>query len=759
MLLKRLELSGFKSFAHPTILEFATPITAIVGPNGSGKSNIVEAMRFVLGEQSMKSLRGKRGEDLIFHGSKSLPRLGRASIAVVFDNAKNVFPLDYDEVEIKRAVYRDGTNHYFLNGGKTRLKDILELLAAVHIGASSHHIISQGETDRILSASLSERRAMVEDALGLKIYQYKLTESERKLEKTRENVAQTETLRREISSHLGFLEKQVEKIREGEALRAELAKLYREYLRGEELFLGTERQKLEKEKGNPQEEQKAIEQKIREKEEARKGGEREAKDSARRREIEDTTEKLRREKAELSRSLGRLEGLIEYAGKERTHREKEREERLSFSRKETEEFSRAVDAEVARGEGSVDILFLRHILKTVKEKISAFFEKYAQPQDEAPDGATLARFTKEKEEAERKLERVLADEEKCVRELESARRAADEQVGALRVMERELLALRTRENELRTRAELFRYREERLRQEEARFREELAEAGRLLGTQILGFGEEGDGAPPPRDEQEKKRKKIERMKIKVEEAVGGGADVLKEYEGVKERDSFLAKELLDLSHTAGALENLIKELLMRIDIEFKGGVEKINKEFQEIFQSLFGGGHAALAVVRPQAKKKRRSEIEEIEDAGGAEEDGDFADEEPEEGIDITLTLPTKRVKGLGVLSGGERSLTAIALVFAITMVNPPPFLILDETDAALDESNSRKYGNLLTELKRRTQFLVVTHNRETMTRAGVLYGVTAGADGTSRILSVKMDEAEELAKEDVEGEGNTGQL
>ena len=130
MLLKRLELSGFKSFAHPTVLEFSTPVTAVVGPNGSGKSNIAEAMRFVLGEQSMKSLRGKRGEDLIFHGSKSLHRQNRASVAVVFDNKDGVFPLDYDEIEIKRAVYRDGDNHYFINGSRTRLKDIFELLEA-----------------------------------------------------------------------------------------------------------------------------------------------------------------------------------------------------------------------------------------------------------------------------------------------------------------------------------------------------------------------------------------------------------------------------------------------------------------------------------------------------------------------------------------------------------------------------------------------------------------------------------------------------
>ena len=312
MLLKRLELNGFKSFARSTTLEFATPITAIVGPNGSGKSNIVEAMRFVLGEQRVKSLRGKRGEDLIFHGSKSLPRQNRASVSVTFDNRKEVFPLDYDEVELRRIVYRDGTNQYFINGSKTRLKDILELLAAVHIGASSHHIISQGETDRILNASAKERRAMVEDALGLKIYHYKLAESEKKLQKTRENIAQTETVRKEISSHLSFLEKQVEKIREAEELRSGLIELYRTYLKGEEMVLAVEKEAVEKEKTVPVRELAEVEKKIKEKALARKEGERETKNTAHRDELAEKLKDVQKEKEALTRALGRLEGLIEY---------------------------------------------------------------------------------------------------------------------------------------------------------------------------------------------------------------------------------------------------------------------------------------------------------------------------------------------------------------------------------------------------------------------------------------------------------------
>ncbi len=219
MHLKSLELSGFKSFAKKSFLEFNSPITSIVGPNGSGKSNVAEAFRFVLGEQSIKSLRGKRGEDLIWNGSGDLPKGNRASVKVTFDNTRRIFAMDFNEITIERVVHRDSSNEYFINGTLVRLKDIVELLANAHIGASGHHIISQGEADRILSANIRERREMIEDALGLKIYQYKKGESIRKLEKTEENIKQVESLRREIAPHLRFLKKQVEKVQRARELR------------------------------------------------------------------------------------------------------------------------------------------------------------------------------------------------------------------------------------------------------------------------------------------------------------------------------------------------------------------------------------------------------------------------------------------------------------------------------------------------------------------------------------------------------------
>ena len=208
MHLKSLELSGFKSFAKKSDLSFTTAVTAIVGPNGSGKSNVAEAFRFVLGEQYIKSLRGKKTEDLIFNGSNAAPRQNRASAKLVFDNTpengKRLLDIDFDEVSIERVIHRDGSSEYLINGSSVRLKDIVELLAAANIGSSGHHIISQGEADRVLSANPKERREMIEDALGLRIYQYKKTESLKKLEKTDENKKQVEALKKRACAAFAF---------------------------------------------------------------------------------------------------------------------------------------------------------------------------------------------------------------------------------------------------------------------------------------------------------------------------------------------------------------------------------------------------------------------------------------------------------------------------------------------------------------------------------------------------------------------------
>ncbi len=587
MYLKSIELSGFKSFAKKNTFEFNTLISAIVGPNGSGKSNVAEAFRFVLGEQSLKSMRGKRGEDLIWNGSTDSPRAGRASVKVIFDNSRKVFDIDFPEVSIERSVYRDGLNEYLVNGSQVRLKDVIELLANAHIGASGHHIISQGEADKIVSANPRERKSVVEDALGLKLYQYKRLESERKLKKTFENIAQVEALRKEIAPHLKFLEKQVEKLGKTESLREELIELAQEYFQ---------------------------------------------------------------HRVSASPELAKLDGRIQ-AEEGMLEREKKRlqsTEHRIVRLKEVEDLHKEVSILTEVG--------------TIIKRIGDFINERKQ-------GGSSEHLSESKARIE---------------------------------------ALKKERQEL----------------EEAEFKRELEEMERLVGKLSWTPGARKENLT----QQEERRKKLERLKIRFEDSTVAGAEELKkEHMETSERDAFLARELLDLERSVDSLKELIKDLETRLATEFETGLKNINKEFDKLFTAMFGGGEAELILTK-----------ESIED-----------DEEvkAEEGLEIRVNLPRKKIRGLMMLSGGERALTSIALIFAVSAVNPPPFIILDETDAALDESNSKKYGDLVEKLSKYSQLILITHNRETMSRAGVIYGVTMSGNGISKLLSISFDEAVEVAK------------
>ena len=308
MYLKSLEIAGFKSFAKKAALSFDTPITGIVGPNGSGKSNVAESFSFVLGEQSIKSMRGKRGEDLIWNGADGGGKSNRASVKAIFDNSKRLFNIDFDEVTLERVVHRDNANEYLINGSPARLKDITELLAMAHIGASGHHIISQGEADRILSANIMERREMIEDALGLKIYQYKKVESQRKLEKTEENMKQVESLRREIAPHLKFLKKQVEKLEKVEQMRGELRSLYKEYFKREETHIEEEKKRIADEKEKPLKDTARLEKELAEAKSILEKSKGKDASSAELISLENDLAKCRGEKDEHNRKLGGIEG-------------------------------------------------------------------------------------------------------------------------------------------------------------------------------------------------------------------------------------------------------------------------------------------------------------------------------------------------------------------------------------------------------------------------------------------------------------------
>ena len=225
MRLTKLEMQGFKSFAKKTELQFGSGITAVIGPNGSGKSNISDAVRWVLGEQSARALRGTRMEDVIFNGTQNRRPLGMAEVTLSFDNADHSLPVEYAEVEVTRRVYRNGESEYAINGKTCRLKDVLELFRDTGIGRDGYSIISQGKVDEILSNKSADRRFALEEAAGVMRYRVRRTEAEKKLENTQKNMERIGDILHELESRIGPLQEQREKAIQYQAVREELRRL------------------------------------------------------------------------------------------------------------------------------------------------------------------------------------------------------------------------------------------------------------------------------------------------------------------------------------------------------------------------------------------------------------------------------------------------------------------------------------------------------------------------------------------------------
>lgn len=755
MYLKHLTINGFKSFAKKGELEFASPITAIVGPNGSGKSNVAESFRFVLGEQSPSKMRGKKGEDMIWGGSDQAARGNRASVSITLDNSRKVFPVDFDEIILERVVHRDGENEYSINGSRVKLRDVQEVLAAANIGPSGHHIISQGEADRILSATPRERREMIEDALGLKAFQLKKSEAEKKLEKTKENIGKVESLRREVAPHLKFLEKQVKKLERAAEERDRLKLLYAEYLKREEVYLKSWESKIGGLTTPLLDKQKEIEAALeRAREVLESKGHEKERDNLMRAEKE--LGQCREARQRFLRDIGSLEGQLVFLDRQintKISNLSGGEDRL-ISAKELETVIVSIEKEVEKASRSEDVSMLRRTLADMARALRQFLGKAKD------DGGGELRALEdernklavEKTELEKKLRVAEENETAADQAYRVIQRSIEDDQSESREAEREVFRLINERRDVESELNRIEIERNGWTRDQDDFKRELQEAVVLIGrgaTDYLAFKVEQSGhvlsdkeiASEDRQKQIERRRELEKLKIRLEEFGGANAELEKEYQSVKERDDFLAHELADLSASVEKLENLISELEEELEGRFASGIDKISLEFNRFFTLMFGGGTAELTKIKIE-KRKRAALGEEGEEMPEADNS-----EKAENGIEIAVNLPNKRVKGLDMLSGGERALTSIALIFAMSQVNPPLFVILDETDAALDEANSRRYGDMIEALAKKSQLILITHNRETMSRAGVLYGVTMGSDGISKLLSVKLTDALATAK------------
>ena len=700
MHLKEIKINGFKSFGNEVKLEFPNQVIGIVGPNGSGKSNVTEAFRFVLGEQSMKTLRGRRGEDLIFNGGVGATRSSKATVEIILDDKQNKLT-EFDNLSLKRVVLRDGTNEYYINGSQVRHRDVVELLARVNIGATGHHIISQGEADRILSADPVEKKEMIEDGLGLKLLQYKKTEAEKKLKKTRNNIEEVSLLQRELTPHLRYLERQCEKFEKAKNIRIEIVELYAEYLKRETKYI-SETKKISLVKNDSLNTKiEELDTKIENEEKVDATDEINEKMISIRNQLND----ISNQKNKHTHELGKLEGEINVSFKE---------DDIPINKSDIEEiYNEGVNSK----EDSATIL------TTILNKLKLVLQTRV---DDTRKNELISLIA----ELKNKISVLETQEKVLVSEQGKLQEEQDEIIKNAKDSEKGLLGLIKQKNEYERELLEIKHTLDTLSEDSENVQRELDEGLILIGHDINKYesyvlaSEDED-----RHKQKERRRILERKKIELESlGTGENEETLKEYNELKGRIEFLDKEKADLFSSIDDCEETIARLQVEIDKTFKDGIEKITKEFDTFFKILFGGGKASVEIERKKIERE---------------------DEEPEirVGVVVKVSLPQKKVASLDQLSGGERALVSIALLFAISQTTPPPFLILDETDAALDEANSVRYGDMIEELSKKSQLILVTHNRETMMRSNKLYGVTMNASGISILLSVSFEEASEVAK------------
>lgn len=713
-LLERIELQGFKSFAPKTILDFPSRVTAIVGPNGSGKSNIIDALRWVLGERAASELRGAALENLIFAGTPKRSAAGFARVSLVFKNHSRLFSLDAPEVVIERRTDRSGVSGFYVNGDEVRLKDLVPMLARARLGSRGLTMVGQGQSDLFVRSTPRERRVMIEEVLGLREFRLKKEQSERQLASSLINMEKVKAMLGELAPHLKFLRKQKTRFEKRSEIETELRGLEDAYFGARLHSITAELQKTEAPHAKLSAEFHAKEEEVKKLERAREA-------FARGTSHEEEITKLHRarraaeeKRRVLERDLARLEVEQELAAKRVAASEQDAGELTALMRRTAEDLKRALSFG--------DLAAMRAAVEAVVEMLERETTKDARGASDA--NARVASVRAELE----KLEQNLASYEKSETEFLAAERAATT------AFKSQVEALEAKKNELRTverSLEEMTFARERLTLQMNELRHGWAAAGRTAS--------ELEKLPAP---AEAPATDVERkmLRMRGELAAIGEIDhaLVAEATETESRHEFLAREYEDVTKATEDLKRLIRDLEEKIHSDFKKAFHEVNDSFNTYFRLMFGGGKAHLKLTKPPVVPVEAAAEEGVETTPVPEEPQ--RDPELMAGVEIGLSLPKKKITSLEMLSGGEKSLVSLAALFALISVSPPPFLVLDEIDAPLDEDNAARFAELVKEFAKKTQFIIVTHNRATMEAADVLYGVAMEDDGVSKVLSLKLE-------------------
>ncbi len=730
MFLKRLEINGFKSFAQKTVFEFPTGIVAIVGPNGSGKSNIIDAVRWLLGEREAKNLRGDKIEDLIFAGTAKKPKMSMAQVSLVFDNSSGKLPVDFKEVVVSRKISRSGVSQYFINDNEVRLKDIIDFFAKIKLGSKGLTIIGQGANDIFVRALPAERVAMMEEILGLREFQLKKAESERKLKNTKINLDKVEAMIQEVAPRLRMLKRQTAKWEKRFEVEQELKNLENDFYAFKIKSLYDSRKKIKEPLSSNESELKEAIKESSEIEKQLKSLEEKSLPSGKTEILQKEKRDLFIKKSALEKDIYKIEAQLEQlerAVQTQSVSAEQMHQTLSNIKSDLENMLLAANFDEAK-------VKIRKIIEIVESVVSP---KKSQA---SPQQRDLSAKKKE-------IESLLSGIEKDIEKIESTERDISKGVEEFNKNFKETF---TRLEQLRSKIKRLEDIKNKIFFEEEKITFKIQELENQIRSFGGHFGEFEQMALSPafaksfgESELSEMERKIYRMRGELASIGEIDEALIKEAKEVETHHEFLTKESSDLKKASADLGVLINDLSQRIAHDFQASFKKVNDAFNNFFRIMFGGGSAKMKIIKKEKVVSETQEGAEIQESASENDESD----ESLAGLDLEVSIPQKKITSLEMLSGGEKSLVSLAALFALISVSPPPFLVLDEADSALDEKNSKRYADLIKNFSGETQFIMVTHNRVSMEAAQVLYGVTMDEGGGSKLLSIKLEEAEPMIK------------
>jgi chromosome segregation ATPase len=703
--LRSIRLRGFKSFPDPVEIRLETGVAVVVGPNGSGKSNVADAIVWAAGSLSPSDLRAEKPDDVLFAGGPGRTAADYAEVELLFDNEDGEGAVEFSELSIMRRLHRGGEGEYLVNRARVRRLDVVEILAEVGLGTELHSVIGQGRVEQILSSKPAERRALIEEAAGLGRFKQRRHRAELKLARVEIQVERARDLEDEVRKRLRPLALQATAAQRAEKLVGEI-----EARRGRIAAAELER----------------IERRLEEVGERRAEAELERK--GRDDKLGGVLEERRRAEDELTEAAGRHEQATAAL-----YRLKSAVERVELRREQAEETAEALRADAAAprlpvvGEATYESALaaargwpvapsdfsraLTRLREAYNEGVDAvlvhaggnvWYASGSIGRAEAPPRSTL-------------LEALAVASERAAATLEGAGEVAARFQAPLQArvdaggsrsgeLGEELRALGAREAELRIAAGKAAERHAGVGIETARLEREREE--------VVARLPEGGAAEPLTDEQvEELRAEIARLERRREALGQVNPLAAEEHAREKARLEELVLQREDLERSLGELAKLRDELADTVEKRFEETYAAVERHFAEVASTLFPGGRGRLV---------RQEE-----------------DEEP--GIEIELQPGGKRVTRLSLLSGGEKALGAISFLFALFLARPCPFYLLDEVEAALDDTNIGRFVELLRRFSDRAQFIVVTHQKKTMEAADILYGATMGAQGVTEIVSKRL--------------------